>query len=102
MSTEKQIEVRSCEDCLHYRACLVNSEYVPTPCCAYENKAGYRKQSEIIMCKDCAFGEIDAEGSGSIQCQNRDTPWRRYKEEFVMSQHDYCSYARAKMKDGAE
>lgn len=62
----------------------------------------YRKQSEIIRCKDCAFGEIDAEGSGSVQCQNRDTPWRRYKEEFVMSPHDYCSYARAKMKGGAE
>lgn len=46
--SEEQIETRACEDCLHYFACRVNSEYVPTPCCAYENKAGYRKQSEWI------------------------------------------------------
>lgn len=46
MSREKQIEEMACENCLHYKACLVNSEYVPSPCRAYENKAGYRKQSE--------------------------------------------------------
>ena len=54
-SEEKRIEVRSCEDCLHYRACLVNSEYVPTPCCAYENKQGYRKQSDLTPCDVCRF-----------------------------------------------
>ena len=62
-SEEKRIEVRSCEDCLHYRACLVNSEYVPTPCCAYENKQGYRKQSEgewIVTDADSgSFGEYE-------------------------------------------
>lgn len=44
MNREKQIE--SCENCLHYSACLINGEYVPTPCRAYEDKASYRKQSE--------------------------------------------------------
>lgn len=44
MIKEKQIE--SCENCLHYSACLINGEYVPTPCRAYEDKASYRKQSE--------------------------------------------------------
>ncbi len=34
-----------CENCLHYGACLSNSEYVPTPCREYENKADCRKQS---------------------------------------------------------
>ena len=47
MSRDKRTEDMPCENCLHYRACLVNSEYVPTPCCAYEDKAGYRKQSEV-------------------------------------------------------
>ena len=46
MSKEKQIE--SCENCLHYSACLINGEYVPTPCRAYEDKASYRKQSGWI------------------------------------------------------
>lgn len=46
MSKEKQIE--SCENCLHYSACLINGEYVPTPCRAYEDKASYRKQSEVL------------------------------------------------------
>ena len=44
---EKQaIEEMDCKNCLHHLACLVNCEYVPTPCCAYEDKAGYRKQIE--------------------------------------------------------
>lgn len=43
MSKEKEIK---CEDCLHHFACEVNSEYVPSPCRAFEDKQGYRKQSE--------------------------------------------------------
>lgn len=49
--SNKQSEM-SCEKCLHYFACRVNSEYVPTPCCAYEDKAGYRKQSVGEWMKD--------------------------------------------------
>lgn len=45
---KEQIEEMACEKCLHHLACLINSEYVPTPCPAYEDKAGYRKQSEVI------------------------------------------------------
>ena len=48
MSKEKQIEEITCERCLHRLACLVNGEYVPTPCPAYEDKADYHKQSEWI------------------------------------------------------
>lgn len=36
-----------CEQCLHYRACIINSEYVPSPCSCYEDKAGYRKSEEV-------------------------------------------------------
>lgn len=60
MSKEKQIE--SCENCLHYSACLINGEYVPTPCRAYEDKASCRKQSEAEwisveeMVPDCEQG----------------------------------------------
>lgn len=43
---EKQIEEMTCENCLHHFACLVNSEYVPSPCPAYENKSECRKQNE--------------------------------------------------------
>lgn len=72
----------------------------------YLYNEGWCKQSdnliEVIRCKDCFFGDVDTTGSGRVQCQNRDVPWRRYKEEFTMRPHDYCSYARAKMKGGAE
>ena len=46
--SNKQIEEMACENCLHHLACLVNSEYVPTPCPAYEDKAEYRKVPENI------------------------------------------------------
>jgi hypothetical protein len=42
---EKQIDEMACGNCLHHFACLVNGEYVPTPCPAYEEKAN-RKQRE--------------------------------------------------------
>lgn len=46
----KQIEeMAKCEDCLHFRACNIHSEYVPSPCYLYENKKGYRKQEWISV-----------------------------------------------------
>ena len=36
-----------CENCLHYRACLLNSYHLPSPCSMFEDKAGYRKASEV-------------------------------------------------------
>ena len=48
MSKEKQIEIK-CENCLYYRGCLRNSEYVPSPCDVYEDKAGYRKQEWVSV-----------------------------------------------------
>lgn len=98
MSKEKQIEEMACENCLHHLACLVNSEYVPTPCPAYEDKAGYRKQSEgewIVTNKngfwyyDCPF------------CDDG------YAQEAKLPVSNYCANCGAKlnepkMKGGAE
>lgn len=88
-SEEKRIEVRSCEDCLHYRACLVNSEYVPTPCCAYENKQGYRKQSEgeWIWTES---GTEDYEQYWLCSCCNNKSYWKS----------KFCEECGAKMKGG--
>lgn len=41
---------------MHYRACLINSEYVPSRCSCYEDKAGYRKASDTAR---EIFEEID-------------------------------------------
>ena len=50
MSKEKQIEENPCKNCLHYGACLRNSEYLPTSICvAYKDKAEYRKQEWISV-----------------------------------------------------
>lgn len=51
MKNEKMIEEK-CENCLHYRACILNSEYVPTLCRIYEDRTNYRKQSEWISVED--------------------------------------------------
>ena len=97
MSKEKQIEEMDCEKCLHYFACLVNSEYVPTPCPAYEDKAGYRKQEEgewikhpcsyeCTVCKEEFFVEGYAEDYDPI------ADWDLH----------FCPNCGAKMKGGAE
>lgn len=58
MSKEKQISEMGCGDCLHFTACLLNSEYAPRPCSAYENKTDFRKQKEgeWIFRNDGAYG----------------------------------------------
>lgn len=73
MSKEKQIEEKTCENCLHHFACKVNSEYVPTPCRAYEDEAGYRKQSENVIELPCKIGDTlympwDWNGQKGIAC----------------------------------
>lgn len=86
MENAKMIEEK-CENCLHYRACLLNSEYVPTLCRIHEDRTNYRKQSE---------GE-----------------WVRHKENCLYNKCSICSYEHcrednycpncgAKMKGGAE
>ena len=86
---EKQIEEMVCENCLHHFACLVNSEYVPTPCPAYEDKDGYRKQSE---------GEW-------IWTENGDEDHEQFWICSVCNEKSYietkfCSECGAKMKGG--
>ena len=102
MDEKKQIEEMACEACLHYRACLVNGEYVPTPCAVYEDKAGYRKQSD---------GEWlpSPDGINPIRCNkcNMPAPFVAGEDEFGdFGFHRYhwkfCPHCGAKMKGGAE
>lgn len=86
MSREKQIEEMACEKCLHHFACLINSEYVPTPCPAYEDKAGFRKQSE---------GEWGFDGR-SWTCSE----CGEYATKGIKT--DFCPKCGAQMKGGAE
>ena len=51
---------------------------------------------EVVRCKDCIFGKADTEGSGSVQCSNRDTPWHRYNEDFAIAQNDFCRHGERK------
>lgn len=102
MSREK-IEELTCESCLHHFACKANSEYVPTPCCAYEDKSVYRKQSEnmveIVRCKDCRACDhcypAKAKGEEAIE------GWYCNFYKRYVKPNDFCSYG-AKMKGGAE
>ena len=93
--SKEQIETRACEDCLHYFACRVNSEYVPTPCCAYENKAGYRKQSEGEWKPCFEDWRKQVEGDECSACG-----FRHYGTSI--SHYNFCPNCGAKMKGGAE
>jgi hypothetical protein len=94
MSKEKQIEEMACEKCLHYKACLVNSEYVPSPCRAYEDKTGYRKQSEGEW--KFVNGDIGYDEYGCSVCgENVVFEFEEYKYKF-------CPHCGAKMKGGEE
>ena len=56
-----------CENCLHYSACLINSEYVPSACTAYKDKTDVAPRAEVAreifeeIYEDCfdQFGYID-------------------------------------------
>lgn len=77
MSKEKEIK---CEDCLHHFACEVNSEYVPSPCRAFEDKQGYRKQSENVIEVPCKIGDtvyVVSQGAG-FSCV-----WNVYKSRVA-------------------
>ena len=85
---EKQIEEMACENCLHHYACVVNSEYVPSPCKAYESKAGYHKQS---------VGEWMTKGDifKSYHCSVCN-----YSVDYPKQKTTYCPECGAKLKDG--
>ena len=47
MTEQEMIDEKTCEKCLHYRACLINSEYFPeSPCCVFDRKSEWTKQTE--------------------------------------------------------
>lgn len=51
---------------------------------------------EVVRCKDCSFGEVDAEFD-SVMCFCRNAPWdNKYIDYFTMSPNDYCSYGKRK------
>lgn len=77
-----------CENCLHYNACLLNSEYEPSLCRAYKDKADV---VEAVRCKDCAHY------CGFDHCKNgicdRDVVSKR-----AVYPTDFCSYGERKEK----
>ncbi len=38
---------KSCANCIYLRGCMWNSEYTPSPCAVFEDKANYRHASEV-------------------------------------------------------
>ena len=73
-----------CEKCLHYAACLINSEYEPSPCRAYRDKADVVevKHGEWIDKPTGAYGRMQSwcsacgkhSGIGGIE-SNRHKPY---------------------------
>lgn len=103
---KEQIEEMACEKCLHHLACLTNSEYVLTPCRAYEDKAEYRKRGEGCdfceagneKCGTCVkFFDYNEDG-GSDKCGSE---YGNEKCAYYKPVH-YCSNCGARMKGGAK
>ena len=116
MSKEKQIEEITCEKCLHHFACLTNSEYVPSPCPAYESKSDYHKRSEWISVEEISEQIIRKKAETSDYWQN-DVKQYRTTRGYSDIEHDVDDFLRgyneavddilaildrAKMKGGAE
>lgn len=79
---------KKCEVCLHYGACLLNSEYMPTPCAMWEDKSDHRKQSE---------GEwVSTDGAFTV-CSNCET-WSDVLQGTA--NFNFCPNCGAKMKGG--
>ena len=36
---------KECTNCIHYAACMINSEYVPTPCRVYDDMSNYLQRA---------------------------------------------------------
>lgn len=72
-----------CDDCFHYGACILNSEYVPTPCSKFENKADV---VEVVRCKDCRLRDTEGcpmmvwDVSGVLMGDNEDNDYCNYGE----------------------
>ena len=96
---KKQIREMACENCLHYKACLVNSEYVPSLCKAFEDKAGYRKQSEGEWRTVLQDGYIGPTEWVCSNCKEEFCIYDMPMAEFLqMMKH--CPNCGAKMKGG--
>lgn len=85
---------KACMKCLYYKACVRNSEYVPTLCDLYEEAKAYRKQSEgewddsiIGFCNVCKVCGAIVERSA---IKNRS------------GKLNYCPNCGAKMKGGED
>ena len=75
--------METCENCLHHLACLINSEYVTSPCPAYKDKADV---VEVVRCKDCIH-----RNPYGYKCL-RDNLWH--------DTDDFCSYGTPKERGG--
>ena len=88
----EQIEEKTCETCLHYCACLINSEYHPErPCCVYKDKANYREQSEGEWIERADLqGFICSNGCGELLTE--------LEEDATLPK--FCPNCGTKMKNG--
>ena len=95
MTEQKQSE-KKCTNCIHYAACMINSEYVPTPCRVYDDKSNYCKQTEGEWIAKTSYG-----GYG-YYCSVCDCVFNGENAEWIAKEHHYCPNCGAKMKGGAK
>ena len=78
----------TCKDCIHYEACVLNSEYVPSPCRCFKNKANV---VEVVRCKDCGMF-VDNKEALVTYC-------KRECKNLTVNPSDFCGYGERKTDD---
>lgn len=99
--SKEQIDEMACENCLHHYACVVNSEYVPSPCKAYESKASYRKQIEAEWLSAYDYGvKKGVKSEEDLAVLKLDNMWKFCSncDQQTKWKRNYCPNCGAKMK----
>lgn len=80
--------MKTCENCFHYGACLLNGEYLPSPCRKYTDKTDV---VEVVRCKDCCWCMVTSQPYAAAYCI-------KGTRSFIVEADDFCS--RGERKEG--
>lgn len=76
----------TCNNCIHYSACLWNGEYTPTPCRHFKDKAD---MVEVVRCRDCKHLTVINNGSAYARCEKTGYVFWSFRTD---TREHFCAY----------